>query len=304
MRKSYQVWMSILFVTFAAVAASAQSFRVQCPTSTITHPVTGTNCGTNPTGPGCNNSEPAYNGPTQFNAAALGMPSGTTGDFVTPKGNVNGAIKCQVISGGDGYSTMGDGTQIFMFSFGPLSGLADIAAGRPGTEFPNVFNQPYSAVSPTVPLVRGDPATTDGATSGAAPFPSTNPPATNPLFTWNGAVGLAPDIASVVSVTNLVEGPVTAALYPGATVPGCDTTAASSTTVTAWTDAPLGIPIGTTSCDLQRHRRGGHCPRPDMQGPRPPNPLAAPSLDSELRGQCKCRHSGRIYWICLPVHRM
>ena len=50
--KSYQVWISILIVAFAAVAASAQSFRVQCPTSTITHPLTGTACITNPTGTG------------------------------------------------------------------------------------------------------------------------------------------------------------------------------------------------------------------------------------------------------------
>ncbi len=61
---------------------------------------------------------------------------------------VNGAIKCQQISGGDGYSTMGDGNQIFMFSFGPLSGLADIAAGHPGTQFPYVFNTPYSSRQP------------------------------------------------------------------------------------------------------------------------------------------------------------
>src|SRR5690349_16411182 len=145
MRKSSQVWIPILFVALATVAASAQSFRVQCPTSTITHPLTGTNCSTNPLNPGCNNSEPAYNGPTQFKAPASGVPSGTTGDFVTPTtGTVNGAIKCQQISGGDGLSTMGDGNQIFMFSFGPLSGLADIAAGHPGTQFPNVFNVPYS----------------------------------------------------------------------------------------------------------------------------------------------------------------
>ena len=228
----------------AALTANAQSFRVQCPTNTITHPVTGTNCSTNPTAPGCNNTEPAYNGPTQFNAGAPGMPGGTTGDFITPKGNVNGAIKCQQVSGGDGYSTMGDGNQIFMFSFGPLSGLADIAAGRPGTQFPNVFNTPYISVSPTVPLVRGDPATTDGATSGSTPWPSSNNPANNPLFTWNGAVGLMPDVASVVSVSNIVEGPVTAGLYPGATVPGCPTGGAGPNTVTAWTDAPLGIPVG------------------------------------------------------------
>jgi len=56
-----------------------------------------------------------------------------------PSANVNGAIKCQQISGGDGYATMGDGTQTYMFSFGPLSGLADIAHGLPGTQFPKTF---------------------------------------------------------------------------------------------------------------------------------------------------------------------
>ena len=216
-----------------AVPCMSQSFRVQCPTSTITHPTAANN-----------NSEPAYNGPTQFNAGAPGVPNGTSGDFVTPNSNVNGAIKCQQISGGDGYSTMGDGNQIFMFGFGPLSGLKDIAAGRPGTQFPNVFNVPYTGAG-GVPLVRGDPATTDGAISGAAPWPSSNNPTSSPLFTWNGAVGLTTnDVASVVSISNIVEGPITNALYPGATVPGCPTTNASSTTVTAWTDAPLGIPVG------------------------------------------------------------
>jgi hypothetical protein len=151
---------------------------------------------------------------------------------------VNGAIKCEQISGGDGYSTMADGNQIFMFSFGPLSGLADIAAGHPGTEFPYVFNTPYPGT-----LVRGDPATTDGATSGASPYTAW-PPSTTTGFTWNGAVGLAPEVATIVTVSNLVEGPVTAALYPGATVPGCPTTAASAFTVTAWTDAPLGLAVG------------------------------------------------------------
>ncbi len=245
MRKSSQVWISILVVAFATVAASAQSFRVQCPASTITHPLTGTNCSTNPTGPGCNNSEPVYNGPTQFNPPAMGLPGGSSGDFVTPvTGTVNGAIKCMQISGGDGFSTMADGNQVFMFSFGPLSGLADIAAGRTGLQFPYVFNTPYPGTGTSQYLVRGDPATTDGALSGAQPWLSSNPPTVNPLFTWNGAVGLAPDIVNVVTVSNLVEGPVTAALYPGATVPGCPTTTASANTVSAWTDAPSGFAAG------------------------------------------------------------
>jgi hypothetical protein len=157
---------------------------------------------------------------------------------------VNGAIKCQQISGGDGYSTMADGTQTFMFAFGPLSGLADIAAGHPGTQFPNVFNNPYPGCTDynhcANPLVRGDPATTDGAASGASPWTVNPAGPAPPAFTWNGAVGLTPEVVTTVTVANLVEGPVAAP----ATVPGCPSTTASSTTVTAWTDAPLGLGVG------------------------------------------------------------
>src|SRR5712671_2115026 len=115
MRKLHQVCLVMLLISLAAGAASAQSFRVQCPTSTITHPTAANN-----------NSEPAYIGPTY---------TGTNG-YPTAPAQVNGAIKCQQISGGDGFATMGDGTQTYMFSFGPLSGLADIGNGQAGTEFP------------------------------------------------------------------------------------------------------------------------------------------------------------------------
>jgi len=236
MRKSFQVCIAILIVAFATVSASAQSFRVQCPTSTITHP--------DPSNTGVNNAEPAYNGPTQYATATTTTAPGTDGGFVMPKpGTVNGAIKCQQISGGDGLSTMADGTQIFMFSFGPLSGLADVAAGRPSTQFPKVFNQPYSDVSAN-PLTRGEPATTNMATSGASPWAGFPGPY-NPAFTWNGAVGLALDTAANVTVSSLEEGPLT----PGIgtippTVPGCPTPTAN--TVTAWTDAPSGFRVGDT----------------------------------------------------------
>jgi len=135
----YRFWLPTLLLGFATLPANAQSFRVQCPTSTITHPVA-----TN------NNSEHPYTGP-----------------------GVNGAIKCQQISGGDGYATMGDGTQTYLFSFGPLSGLTDIANGLPGTQFPSVFNTVYAGATPLQP---GDPATTGTS------------------FTYNGAVGLVPDL--------------------------------------------------------------------------------------------------------------
>ena len=38
MRKLFPICLSILLVVVAIGVASAQSFRVQCPTSTITHP--------------------------------------------------------------------------------------------------------------------------------------------------------------------------------------------------------------------------------------------------------------------------
>jgi hypothetical protein len=235
--------LSLWMTTFLMVApAVSQSFRVQCPTSTITHPLTGTNCTTNPIGPGCNNTEPAYNGPTQFTTVAVSSStsaSGTQGGYVAPKGSTaNGAIKCQQISGGDGFMTEADGTQTFMFSFGPLSGLADVAAGKPSTQFPYIFNTPYPGT-----LTRGDPAMTDGAQSGLMPWTS-DPTGANPAFSWNGAVGLAPDIAYLVTVTDLIEGPINATTAPGATAPGCPTATASATTVTGWTDAPLGLNVG------------------------------------------------------------
>jgi Multicopper oxidase len=239
MSKSRQVWLPIVLVLLATLGARAQSFRVQCPTSTITHPQTGNNCTANPTGPGCNNTEPAYNGPTQFT-----RPTRGTGQYVLPTaGTVNGAIKCQQISGGDGYATMADGTQVFMFSFGPLSGLADVAAGHPSSQYPYIFNTPWPGCAKegtcATPLVRGDPATTDGASSGASP--GTAVPAATAAFNWNGAVGLTPEIATIVAVTDLQEGPVA---LP-ATIPGCPSTGASANTVTAWTDSPLGLPVGS-----------------------------------------------------------
>jgi len=152
--------MALLWV--AALTAAAQSFRVQCPSSTITHPTAASN-----------NAEPAYTGPTTLTMGANG--------YVVPSANVNGAIKCQQISGGDGYATMGDGTQTYMFAFGPLSGLADMAKGLPGTEFPEVFNTVYPGT-----LTPGDPATTVD-NSGA--------------FTWNGAVGLTPNADAIADGT-------------------------------------------------------------------------------------------------------
>jgi FtsP/CotA-like multicopper oxidase with cupredoxin domain len=161
-----------ILLALLSLPAAAQSFRVQCPTSTITHPTAANN-----------NAEPAYVGTTTFTAGANG--------YLVPKpSTVNGAIKCQQISGGDGYSSMGDGTQTYMFSFGPLSGISKISQGQPGTDFPSDFNTVYSAATPLQP---GDPAT-----SGT---------------TYNGAVGQVMDV-------DCLADPACAAKIPGTGIDG------------------------------------------------------------------------------------
>jgi hypothetical protein len=154
--------------------------------------------------------EPAYTAPT---ALAPG-----SGGYLAPTSNVNGAIKCQQISGGDGYATMGDGTQTYMFSFGPLSGLADIANGLPGTEYPNVFN-----TMPPARLQPGDPATTDGIMANTWPASSSGFPLSTAGFGYNGAVGMSYDIPNLVSIYDISE---------------------VGTTVTVVGNAPLGVAVG------------------------------------------------------------
>jgi FtsP/CotA-like multicopper oxidase with cupredoxin domain len=119
----------------------------------------------------------------------------TAQGFQAPSSNVNGAIKCQQISGGDGYATMGDGTQTYMFSFGPLSGVADIANGQPGTEPPSIFNTVYAGATQPQP---GFPNC--DSNSGSYPACQTED------STYNGAVGLIGDQA----VLSPVDGGATA----------------------------------------------------------------------------------------------
>src|SRR5207249_4913400 len=140
----------------AARPANAQSFQVQCPTSTITHPTAA-------------NSEPAYTGATTFATGA--------GGYLTPASHVNGAIKCQQISGGDGFATMGDGTQTYLFGFGPLSGLKKMASGLPGTDVQSEFN--VDNTSGVDPLFIGAPVDQSNLDVSA--------------YSFNGAIGLVPD---------------------------------------------------------------------------------------------------------------
>jgi len=109
---------------------------------------------------------------------------------------------------------MGDGTQTYLFSFGPLSGLTDIANGLPGTEFPSTFNTVGS-----VTLQPGDPATADGVVANTW----TGFPIATTGLNYNGAVGLALDIPNLVSIYDISE---------------------SGTTVTVIGNAPLGVAVG------------------------------------------------------------
>jgi len=132
--------LSAVALCLLATEASASSFMVQCPDHTTMHPL--------------------------VNA------SGQPGQIDSTMPNPN--IKCQQISGGDGFATMGDGTQTYLFAFGPLSGLGDIVKGLPGTMPASEFN---TLVDPN-----NNPFTV------GAPIPAT---------TFNGAVGLTPDPESV-----------------------------------------------------------------------------------------------------------
>jgi hypothetical protein len=130
-----------LLLCLLAIPAMAQSFRVQCPSTTTLHP---------------------------------------------GKKTDSGGIKCQQISGGDGFASMGDGTQTYLFSFGPLSGLSNIKNGLPGTTSPAEFNQPYIA----------DPS-------------DPNNPDAPGVVNKNGAVGLAGDEAvNVPGVDPVTQAPI------------------------------------------------------------------------------------------------
>ncbi len=114
----FQCGIAALVLCLASLPAAAQSFKVQCPDATA------------PTHPNGSLDEPY---PARH----------------------PGVVKCQQISGGDGFATMADGTQTYLFSFGPLSGLEDIKGGLPGTQKAAVFNQPY--VANPDPALRNDP---------------------------------------------------------------------------------------------------------------------------------------------------
>jgi hypothetical protein len=152
-----------LMLVFATLPAAAQNFFTQCPTSTLLHPSAPTSA----------QGEPTYTGPTRGTIVG-GVPYVSNG----------GAVKCQHISGGDGYMTEADGNQTYLFAFGPLSGLDKIKNGQPGTDFPDEFNQAYCDGSGTYSNNQQNPYT--GSNNPLNP--------TGPAIACNanGAVGYVP----------------------------------------------------------------------------------------------------------------
>ncbi len=157
---------------------------VQCPSTTVWHPtainnstISASSAGT----PLTESAEPAYTGPVATTETVNGQ---------TLTYNLNGgAVKCQQISGGDGYMTEADGNQTFMFAFGPLSGMQLIMQGQPGSLFAADFNEHYN--NTTLPSACGPSSPSTCSTAGAAGISSTgSDPTYDPSrpVSLNGAV--------------------------------------------------------------------------------------------------------------------
>ena len=195
MRKSLQVCLPIVVVCLIPAVASAQtyqgggSFRVQCPTTTIRHPGTTATGGTGTVAnPAPSTAEAAYTGPHVRTATKDPTGAYTFTPALTFTDN-GGAIKCQQISGGDGYMTEADGNQTFMFAFGPLSGLGLIQNGQPGTLFAAGFNKPYTAGDASGNYLNGQPNPLyDGTSAGSATSAGANGAITDPAGIMNTGV--------------------------------------------------------------------------------------------------------------------
>jgi hypothetical protein len=183
-----------LILVLFTLPAGAQSFMVQCPSTTPLHPTAITN--SNPAAPLTEAAEPPYTGPL--------VTSETVGGVSLPYTLNGGAVKCQEISGGDGYMTEADGNQTFMFAFGPLSGIDLIKHGQAGTLFAADYNNYYN--SPTLPSVCGPAAPGNCASAGAAGI-SGNASITDPTYNpsrptnLNGAI-VDPATTMTVGVMN------------------------------------------------------------------------------------------------------
>jgi len=159
-----------------ATCANASSFRVQCPAGTVLHPATVPSTGN-------------YDTITRpLDTSAATNPTGTlniAGKLNPTPAMANPHIKCQQISGGDGFATMADGTQTYLFAFGPLSGLSNIVKGLPGTTTAAEFLKDNT-----------DPANGPVGADGVLQAVKIGAP-DGYNYSFNGAIGLVPDSQAV-----------------------------------------------------------------------------------------------------------
>jgi hypothetical protein len=199
---------SLALLGLVSVDAGAQSFRVQCPTHTKLHPLVDTGGNPNPAGDVVD----------------------TSGKYVY----ANPHIKCQQLGGGDGFATMGDGTQTYLFSFGPLSGLSNIVNGLPGTVTAQEFlqsnvdagNGPVDADGVLQAVKVGAP---DGRDYG-----------------FNGAIGLVPDPDASGTGASLQAQVLDASVNQIDVVAGGSGYTAATTTV--WIAPPTACTVNGTTC--------------------------------------------------------
>ncbi len=156
--RPYGFLLTTLLAGLCATSANAQSFRVQCPSVTSLHTTSG--------------AAAAFTGSTTTTRTITRADGSTLAVAYSDNG---GTIKCQQISGGDGFVTMADGTQSYLFGFGPLSGLADLVHALPGTQLASVFNA-------------------SNVDAGNAVLPDIAIGAPTPDYAFNGAIGLVPDV--------------------------------------------------------------------------------------------------------------
>ena len=167
----------------AALPASAQSFRVQCPTSTITHPDSTTTI--------VNSSEPTYDRPI---SSSIRRVTSANGD----------RERRDQVPAGFGWRWLFDNGQwhadIHVF-------FRSTVGTRGHREWPAWHGVPggfqHDVHAATSILMPGDPATTDGMMANTW----TGYPLPTSAFTWNGAVGLAKDTANLVSIYDIAEDP-------------------------------------------------------------------------------------------------
>ncbi len=130
-------------------------------------------------------------------------PNGSKPDKKHP-----GRIMCQHVGGGDGFATMGDGHQIYLFAFSPLSGLADIQAGKPGTQTNDVFNAGY--VGPNYSTMGlgqciGSTANSGQTCRSLADCPDTTTPGVSCVFKPGTNIAAKPNNGAVLEPAGIMD---------------------------------------------------------------------------------------------------